>query len=150
MAGKRLDFKKLKSVFDEVVGLKMEPLQNDIRWTGTMRLHLLNEDSECLLSETQWPKRSGPVYFVCVSTGLLFDKQSGICKQSSRVTLKIDSVKPITGGVQHYAYFKKWRDRRVQDDGWLSSNQAKRGPKPKAQKTYEADNEGDDDASTDE
>ena len=150
MAGKRADFKKRKAVFDEVVGLKMETLQNNIRWTGMLRLHHLKEDNESLLSETQWPKRSGISYFVCVSTGLLFDKQSGRCVQSSRITLVMDSVKPIEGVVRGADYFKRWRDKRIQDDGWLSSNQAKRGPKPKAQKEYESENEGEEYAAIDE
>ena len=150
MSGKRADFTKRKAVVDEVVGLKMETLQNNIRWTGILRLHQLKEDSQSLLSETQWPKKTGPLYFVCVSTGLLFDKQSGRCVQSSRITLLMDSVTPIDGGVQGSGYFKRWRDKRIQDDGWLNSNQAKRGPKPKAQKAYESEDLGDGDASIDE
>lgn len=150
MAGKRADFKKRAGVVDEVIGLKMETLQNNIRWTGMLRLHHLKEDAQSLLSETQWPKKTGPVYFVCVSTGLLFDKQSGICRQSSRITLLMDSVKPIEGGVQGAGYFKRWRDKRIQDDGWLNSNQAKRGPKPKGQKANESENEGEEYAAIDE
>lgn len=150
MGGPRKDFKKRKSVDDEVIGLKMETLQNNIRWTGNLRLHQLKEDAQSLLSETPWPKRTGPLHFVCVSTGLLFDKQSGRCVQSSRITLLMDSVKPIAGGVQGSGYFKRWRDQRIKDDGWLSSNQAKRGPKPKEQKAYESENEGEEYAAIDE
>ena len=136
---------------DEVNGLKMEPLQKSVQWMATVRLHQLNEDSESLLAETQWPPKTGPVYFACASTGLLFDKQSGRCLQSSQVSLLLDTVKPIVGSAR--GLYKSWRDRRIAEQGVFNHSIGKRGPKTKAQKEYAAAHEndvGDGDATFDE
>lgn len=79
----------------EVEGLLMHKLQSTIRWRGNVRLHMLGEDTESLLSECDWPKKSGNMFYACASTGLLFDKQSGRCLQSSSVSLLLDSVSPV-------------------------------------------------------
>ena len=148
MGGRRLTVSSRKVAHDEVNGLKMEPLQKSIQWMATVRLHQLNEDSESLLAETQWPPKTGPVYFACASTGLLFDKQSGRCLQSSRVTLLLDTVQPIVGSTR--GLFKSWRDRRIAEQGVFNHSIGKRGPKTKAQKAYESENEGDGDVAIDE
>lgn len=151
MGGRRTVVKQRALITDEVNGLKMEPLQKSVRWTAMVRLHQLNEDSESLLAETAWPPKTGPLYFACVSTGLLFDKQSGRCLQSSRVTLLLDTVQPIVGSTR--GLFKSWLDRRIAEQGVFNHSIGKRGPKTKAQKEYAAAHEsdvGDGDATFDE
>lgn len=141
MGGRRTVVKQRSLITDEVNGLKMEPLQKSVQWTAMVRLHQLNEDSESLLAETAWPPKTGPLYFACVSTGLLFDKQSGRCLQSSRVTLLLDTVQPIVGSTR--GLFKSWRDRRIAEQGVFNHSIGKRGPKTKAQKAYAAEHEND-------
>lgn len=138
----RTAIKKRDLAKDEVTGLKIETLQKSVQWLATVRLHQLNEDSESLLAETQWPLKVGPMYFACASTGLLFDKQSGRCLQSSRVTLLLDTVKPIAGSTR--GLYKSWRDRRIAEQGVFNHSISKRGPKTKAQKEYENDAEDSD------
>ena len=141
MSGYRLSVRGRKSVHNEVNGVKMEPLQKSIRWVAMVRLHQLNEDSESLLAETQWPPKTGPVYFACASTGLLFDKQSGRCLQSSQVTLLLDTMEPLEGGTK--GLFKRWRDARIAAQGAFNHSTGKRGPKTKAQKDCAAEYESD-------
>ena len=76
----------------EVDGLNMNGIQGTIRWTGLVHLDQTNEDLECLLSETVWPRKTGASYFACASTGLLFDKQTGECRQSRKMRLRLDTV----------------------------------------------------------
>lgn len=112
----------------QVENLKMTSLQASIQWRGMVRLHQLNEDSESYLAEVEWPKKSGRIYYGCASSGLLFDKQSGRCQQSSNVTLLLDTVEETKCTP---AQFGKWHTARV-----LCAPQGiklKRGPKPKGQ-----------------
>lgn len=103
----------------------MNRIQASIKWAGQVRLHQIKEDHESLLAEYEWPPNSGKVYFACASTGLLFDKQSGACRQSSSVSLLIDTVAPRKCTV---AGFNAWlAARRV---GTCDALQIKRGPKP--------------------
>ena len=132
---------KMAQAKDEVNGLKMDTLQKSVQWMATVRLHQLNEDSESLLAETQWPPKTGPVCFACASTGLLFDKQSGRCLQSSQVSLLLDTVKPIVGSAR--GLYKSWRDRRIAEQGVFNHSIGKRGPKTKAQKDCAAEYESD-------
>lgn len=123
----------------QVEGLKMTSLQASIKWRGMVRLHQLNEDSESYLAEIEWPKLSGRLHYACASTGLLFDKQSGRCQQSSAVTLRLDTVEETKCTP---AQFGKWHTARI-----LSGPRdicLKRGPKPKgatALVTLEAEDE---------
>ena len=94
----------------DVNGLPFTLLQSDIRWTGQVRLHQLRQDDECLLSEVEWPKRSGICWYVCVSSGLLFDKQTGACRQSTNVVLLLDTVAPA--GKLPAGFYAKWRKER--------------------------------------
>ena len=95
----------------KVTGLKIEPLRRSIRWIAQVCLHQLNENSESLLSEVQWPPKSGPMYYACASTGLLFDKQSGVCLQSTKITLLLCTVKSIDGSKP--GFFMAWRDKKM-------------------------------------
>ncbi len=82
----------------EVTGLRMEKIVASIRWRGMVELHHTGEKEESLLGEVQWPKKKGPVYYACATTGLLFDKQSGKCVQTQRVDLLIDTLAPAKPG----------------------------------------------------
>ena len=93
-----------------VTGLPFTLLQSDIRWLGEVRLHQLRQDDECLLSEVEWPKRSGVFWYVCVISGLLFDKQTGECRQSTNVVLLLDTVTPA--GKLPAGFYGKWRKER--------------------------------------
>ena len=111
----------------QVDGLNVAKLQGAIQWHGVVRLHQLAEDSESYLAEAEWPKKSGRMHYACVSTGLLFDKQSGKCFQSSQVTLKLDTVQPKKCSSRE---FSKWRQDRIVN-GPRDITIGKRGPKPK-------------------
>lgn len=78
--GTRSPVKKRVIFPKDVNWLPFTLLQADIRWVGQVRLHQLRQDDECLLSEVEWPKRSGVFWYVCVSSGLLFDKHTGACR----------------------------------------------------------------------
>lgn len=112
-----------KSTATEVDGLVMKTLQAGIKWAGMVRLHQLGENSESLLAECEWPRKSGKVYYACASTGLLFDKQTGACRQSSNVTLTLDSIVPRKCTPKE---FKSWLEGRM-EGGF--NNKAKPGPK---------------------
>lgn len=119
----------------QVENLKMTSLQASIQWRGMVRLHQLNEDSESYLAEVEWPKKSGRIYYGCASSGLLFDKQSGACRQSSNVTLDMGSVESVKFTA---AQFGKWHRERVMG-GTRDIVISKRGPKPKGYVAPEAE-----------
>jgi len=116
--------KNTKHYCSEVDGLNMTKVQGSIQWKGDVHLSQLNEDSESLLSEIEWPKKSGNHFFVCASTGLLFDKQSGACRQSSMVTLNIDTLEPMKCTAAGY---RKWLSSRISSE--TLKNKGKPGPK---------------------
>ena len=118
-----------------VDGLNIARLQSEIQWRGMVRLHQLNEDSESYLADVEWPKKSGSMYYGCVSTGLLFDKQSGACRQSSNVTLLMDTVETTKCTLTQ---FGKWHRERVMG-GTRDIVISKRGPKPKGYVAPEAE-----------
>lgn len=118
-----------------VDGLNVARLQSEIQWRGMVRLHQLNEDSESYLADVEWPKKSGSMYYGCVSTGLLFDKQSGACRQSSNVTLLMDTVETTKCTLTQ---FGKWHRERVMG-GTRDIVISKRGPKPKGYVAPEAE-----------
>ena len=118
-----------------VEGLNVARLQSEIQWRGMVRLHQLNEDSESYLADVEWPKKSGSMYYGCVSTGLLFDKQSGACRQSSNVTLLMDTVETTKCTLTQ---FGKWHRERVMG-GTRDIVISKRGPKPKGYVAPEAE-----------
>lgn len=112
----------------EEIVLHMPKLQSTIKWSGDVRLHQLSEDSSSFLSEAEWPPRSGNVLYACASTGLLFDKQSGRCLQSTRVSLLIETVEEVKCTA---AQFNRWLKERLLTG--VKSITIKRGPKPKGQ-----------------
>ena len=118
-----------------VEGLNMTKIQNAIQWRGIVRLHQLNEDSEGYLAETEWPVKSGRLWYACASSGLIFDKQTGACQQSSNVRLALDSMEPVKFT---RTQFEKWRSARVQG-GLRDIVISKRGPKPKGYVAPEAE-----------
>lgn len=118
----------------------MSAIKSSIQWRGQVMLYQLNEKKEVLLSEVEYPKNSGKKYYGCASTGLIFDKQSGACRQSSHVLLLIDTIEQKK---YSSAAFAKWRAANV-----LSERKniiiGKPGPKPKgyvAPDELDADND---------
>ena len=128
--------KPKKRFSGEIDGINMVALQSSIHWRGDLRLLQLNENSESMLAEIEWPKKSGKLYWACASTGLLFDKQSGRCLQSSQVLLLPDTLAPIKCTRRDY---DKWRNARVAGEGKAMA--VKRGPKPKGYVAPEEDDE---------
>jgi len=109
-SGARQPIKKRVILPKDVNGLPLTVLKNRIKWFGKVRLHLLDEDDEALLSEVEWPKKSGILWYVCVFSGLLFDKQTGKCRQSTNVTLMLET---LSGSESLPAgYFNRWRRER--------------------------------------
>lgn len=112
----------------EVVGLNMKRLQSAIRWSGKVKLFLTGEVLDAYLAECTYPKRDGTTYYACASTGLLFDKESGRCRQSSSVLLLIDSVAPVDCS---YKAFCTWQKARQASEEQKAFTISRRGPKPK-------------------
>lgn len=110
------------------VSLNMDKLEGSIQWIGKVRLHQLNEESDSMLSDVEWPAKSGRVFYGCASTGLLFDKQSGRCMQSSNVTLQLETVQGVDCS---RATFSKWKATRIAGGAGTKHITLKRGPKPK-------------------
>ena len=111
----------------EVEGLIFTCIQSTIQWRGMCKLHQLGEEAECLLAETAWPPKTDKLCYVDASTGLLFDKQTGACKQGSSVTLDIASVRPDKVSLRQY---KAWLSSK-RTGKWSATISLKRGPKPK-------------------
>lgn len=76
----------------EVTGLNMAKIVASIKWRGQVALHQTGEQSESLLGEIVWPKKSGNTYYACATTGLLFDKTTGVCLQTQRVALLVATL----------------------------------------------------------
>ncbi len=76
----------------EVTGLNMAKIVNSIKWRGSVLLLATGEESDSLLGEVVWPKKSGREFYACATTGLLFDKQSGVCVQTGRIVLQIKTL----------------------------------------------------------
>lgn len=118
----------IESGIYEVDGLNFSEIARGVCWTGSVFLAMLGEHSESLLAEIEFPKGSGIEWFVCASTGLLFDKQSGACRQSTHVRLDLTSLKPDKmTSAEVRAWIKKRQDQSYE---W-SQIKLRRGPKPK-------------------
>ena len=75
---------------------KIEALKRGIRWRGLVRLHQLGEDDESLLAEIEYPPGSGRQVYICATSALMFNKETGRCAQSSAVELLLDSLSPAS------------------------------------------------------
>lgn len=94
----------------EVNGLRFQAIRSSIRWRAKVRLNVTGETDDSYLSEIEWPTKSGKRYYVDAATGLLFDKQTGLCKQASTVELDIGSLTRIEGfGRKQFAAWVKSR-----------------------------------------
>lgn len=120
----------------EIDSLNMTKLECSIQWIGKVRLNLLKEESYSMLSDVEWPVKSGRMFYGCASTGLLFDKQSGRCMQSSNVSLLLDTVQEAACT---RAAFAKWRAARIAGGCGTKHITIKRGPKPKGYVAPESD-----------
>ena len=106
-------FAKHRTRLVEVNDIPVLQLQKRITHRGTVNLHQLHETDECLMTDHEWPKKSGVIWYCCVATGLLFDKQTGQCRQSTLVNLDLSTVEPFYPGPE---FFKKWRSERQEKE----------------------------------
>lgn len=120
-------------------GFKAEDLslyKSQIKWRGNMRLHMLNEDADTILSETDWPLCSGNMHYLCCSTGLVFRKDTGKCVRYSSVSLDLASIEPCN---MTRTEFKRWHSQAVvKSDQWRNFS-VKPGPKPKSGRASESE-----------
>lgn len=142
-SGPRRPKAKRTACADEVNGINMKRLQSTIAWQGMVRLHQLGEDRMAYLSRCQYPKKTGPVYYACASTGLLFDQHSGACRQSTRVSLLIETIAPVE---YRTGMWQAWFTRTMAAE--RCRQLGKPGPKPGRKRAYDgldADDELDND-----
>ena len=107
--GTHIIFAKRSKRLIEVNNVPILKLQKRIAFRGAVNLRQMHETDECLMADYEWPKNSGHIWFCCVSTGLLFDKRTGECRQSTLVNLDLSSVEPFSPAA---TFFKKWRSER--------------------------------------
>lgn len=112
----------------DVDGLCFSDIRAGVRWAGDVILELARDRAESLLSEYEYPSNSGVFWYCCASTGLLFDKKSGACRQSSRVRLDVASVREQPRTPAQVSAWIAARQQAVYD--W-STQKIKLGPKPK-------------------
>lgn len=104
--------RKKRPVRLSVTGIEDLPitrLQGNIQWSCRVWMKMLGQADESMLSEIEWPKKSGLYYFVCVTSGLLFDKGDGHCLQSSSVRMMLETVEPAS---MNQAQLLAWVKRR--------------------------------------
>jgi len=92
-----------------IEGLHITRMQENISFRGEIFMAQLNEQDESMLTVIEWPPKSGEEFYACVSSALLFDKQTGRCLQSSRVYLKLDTVEPAKMSVRQFHSWMKGR-----------------------------------------
>lgn len=110
--------KKHKARPVEVNGLPFGKLQEAIKYRGNVMLHITGELDDCLLTDYEWPENSGVVWYCCVASGLLFDRQTGRCKQAETVSLAMESLVPF---VADRTFYRKWTEerRKRQSFDWI-------------------------------
>lgn len=112
----------------------------NLKWFGKMNLHLLNEQADSWLAEIDWPLCSGKKHYVCASTGLVFNKETGREVRYSSVSLDLSTIEEKQCTEKE---FRKWKAiARAASDGWRNFS-VKPGPKPKS--SIESDSEDFDD-----
>lgn len=124
-----------------VDSLPMRKIQETIKWRGFVKLHINGERCESFLSELEYPPKSGKSWYVDSTTGLLFDKQTGLCRQSTFVSLDM-ALEP---SAMTRADLRKWVAEKEKSDWAMSVINRKPGPKPKGSVINNEDG-GDDDA----
>ena len=112
----------------EVDGLNFAEIKRGVRWSGEVILELVRERSESLLAEYEYPVKSGVLWYCCATTGLLFDKQSGACRQSSNVRLDLATLREDKRTESQVNAWIAARQQAIYD--W-STFKVKRGQKPK-------------------
>lgn len=91
----------------------MPDIADAVQWSGMVHLNITNEDDESLLGMIEFPKNSGREVYACATSGLMFDKQTGRCIQSSNLHLKLDSVRPHPPMTR--VKVKAWADNRQRE-----------------------------------
>lgn len=107
--------RKSRRYVNEVDGLNLRRLRCSIQWTAKVRLAMTGELLDAYLADCQWPKKTGETYYGCASTGLLFDKETGACRQSSYVSLLLDTLVPAKVSENEFLAWVKERQRGAED-----------------------------------
>lgn len=97
----------------EVGAINIETIARAITHWGIVRLAQTLSDDESLLAVMEWPKKGGKTYYACAVTGLLFDVETGDCRQSSRCQLLLDTLTPASPkDLRGYLAKRRERSRR--------------------------------------
>lgn len=97
-----------------------------IQWFCQMDLHLLGEKAETWLAEIEWPLCSGKKHYVCVSTGLIFNKETGREVRYSTVSLDLKTLEKKS--CSEAAFRKLLKKSQDASDNWHNFR-IKPGPK---------------------
>ena len=129
--------KRSKKDFEEHVissggsidSLPMKKIQGSIQWRGFVLLHITGERCESFLADFEYPIKSGTFWYADATTGLLFDKQTGACRQATTVALDLASIE--SSSMTRDGLRKRVAEK--EKTAWEMSpiNRAKPGPKPK-------------------
>ncbi len=74
----------------------VEEVKRAITVRGLVRLHQTGEDDESLIAVLRWPRKTGNEFYVCATSLLMFDKNTGACVQSTNMTLDLASLRPAS------------------------------------------------------
>lgn len=89
----------------------IEEVKRAISLRGNIRLHQLGEDDESLIAVLRWPRKTGLEFYVCATSLLMFDKNTGSCVQSTNLTLDLNSLRPASPkDFREYVAGRKSRD----------------------------------------
>lgn len=124
---------RLKTIADDgFTAHDLGSYQTRIKWKCLMNLHITGEAKETYLSETDWPLCSGNMHYVCASTGLIFNKETGREVRYSTVSLDLQTVEKTN--ISKTALLKWLQKAKESADEWSAFSISKRGPKTKEQK----------------
>ena len=128
---------RLKTITDNgFTGHDLGSYQARIKWKSLMNLHITGEAKETYLSETDWPLCSGNMHYVCASTGLIFNKETGREVRYSTVSLDLKTVEKTN--ISKTAFLKWLQKAKERIDEWRDFSITKPGPKTKEQKAAQA------------
>lgn len=89
----------------------VEEVKRAITLRGFVRLHQTGEDDESLLAKMRWPRKTGREFYICATSLMMFEIDSGACVQSSLVTLDVSTLTPASPrDFKSYINGRKTRD----------------------------------------
>lgn len=103
--------------------LSAEEVKRAITVRGLVRLHQTGEDDESLIAVLRWPRKTGNEFYVCATSLLMFDKNTGACVQSTNLTIDISSLRSASpkdfrqyiAGRKHREYGRNSRHIIIED-----------------------------------